>query len=334
MIKKTVVTAVALAFGVGGAVTVMAPAQASSSIPMTVTDRSDDPPNGGAGPVEADLEAGDPQDFWDGTGSFRINNYGETSSSGRHRSLYGTVGVTGSCPDGQVHIEAAAVFENLGPGSGVWYTGGFNVISADGVTTYPGATGTTIDSRYGGGAGVGDHDVSLSVTVPLSEVQAENVVLQATVEVGHNAQLKDWLLKEFTSTATLLCPPDAADDTVVGVGTGPFEVSPLDNDTAETATTDTPATLTTSSLRVWDGDSWETSATIAGQGTWTVDTATGTVQFTPEEGFTGDATIEYQVSNSDGVSSTADMTVTIPGEGADDEVIAPPRNGDHLRSAG
>ena len=51
---------------------------------------------------------------------------------------------------------------------------------------------------------------------------------------------------------------------------------------------------------------------VAGQGTWSVDTATGDVTFTPEAGFTGAPTpVTYTVEDTAGnVSNTATITLT------------------------
>ena len=51
---------------------------------------------------------------------------------------------------------------------------------------------------------------------------------------------------------------------------------------------------------------------VAGEGTWSVDTTTGEITFTPEPGFTGDPTpISYTVDDNDGnTSNEATVTVT------------------------
>ena len=52
------------------------------------------------------------------------------------------------------------------------------------------------------------------------------------------------------------------------------------------------------------------SVTVPGEGTWTV--VSGQVRFTPVAGFTGDADLDYQVTNTAGQTVTATMTVTYP----------------------
>ncbi|RUQ09765.1 tandem-95 repeat protein [Curtobacterium sp. HSID17257] len=51
---------------------------------------------------------------------------------------------------------------------------------------------------------------------------------------------------------------------------------------------------------------------VAGQGTYAVDPTTGTVTFTPAQGFTGTAAaVTYQVADTGGVTATATITVTV-----------------------
>ncbi|WP_213283547.1 DUF11 domain-containing protein [Cellulomonas hominis] len=54
-----------------------------------------------------------------------------------------------------------------------------------------------------------------------------------------------------------------------------------------------------------------TELVVAGEGTWTVDPATGAITFTPQPGFTGDPTpVGYQVSDVDGNVTAAQVLVT------------------------
>lgn len=301
----------ALAFSTGGA------AQADTTGSLSVTDSTAALPgvNPLRPPEAADLAAGDPQNFWDG-GSFRINGYGESSAGGLHRSVAATVpAVASPCSDAQVTIHASAVFENLGPDSGWWWTGGLSVMDSD-FNDYPGATGTSIDSRVPPGAGVGDHDVDISVTVPLSELVAGNVVIVGTIETGHDGLVKDWLLKDFSATYSLACPPVVVDDTPTGVVGEDLTFDPLANDTAESGTTGSPASFDVSTLELEDPNhpgSWTTGPlTIPGEGTYTVNTSTGEVTFEPVDGFTGEATkVPYRVENTDGLPGEGSITVTL-----------------------
>jgi len=59
----------------------------------------------------------------------------------------------------------------------------------------------------------------------------------------------------------------------------------------------------------------KTTVVVVGQGTWTVNTSTGEVTFTPEAGFTGNAEIEYHVSNIFNKTAKAKMTVVVAPSG-------------------
>ncbi|MCB9390199.1 MAG: cadherin-like domain-containing protein [Acidimicrobiia bacterium] len=50
---------------------------------------------------------------------------------------------------------------------------------------------------------------------------------------------------------------------------------------------------------------------ISGEGTYEVDPVTGEVTFTPEDGFVGESTVDYVVSDDDGNVSEATITVTV-----------------------
>jgi CshA-type fibril repeat protein len=64
---------------------------------------------------------------------------------------------------------------------------------------------------------------------------------------------------------------------------------------------------------------WVTSLAVAGEGTWSVDPATGTVTFRPEAGFLVDPTpIGYRVTDANGLSATATVTVDYVPAAADD----------------
>lgn len=54
-----------------------------------------------------------------------------------------------------------------------------------------------------------------------------------------------------------------------------------------------------------------TSLTLAGEGTWVINTTTGTITFTPDNGFSGNPTpIVYRVADADGYYDTATVTLT------------------------
>lgn len=63
-------------------------------------------------------------------------------------------------------------------------------------------------------------------------------------------------------------------------------------------------------------DSLTVSGTTPAQGSWTVNPVTGIITFTPAPGFVGTATANYTVTDLDGKTSTAVMTVTVAGVAA------------------
>ena len=85
-------------------------------------------------------------------------------------------------------------------------------------------------------------------------------------------------------------------------------VDVLDNDLAGT-----DATLVPGSVQLQDpaDGTWKTTVTVAGEGTWTVDTTTGKVTFDPEASFTGTGTIAYRVTDSDDNTDAATLEVTL-----------------------
>ncbi|OII13739.1 tandem-95 repeat protein [Curtobacterium sp. MCBA15_008] len=77
-----------------------------------------------------------------------------------------------------------------------------------------------------------------------------------------------------------------------------------------TVTTNDSSNVVASSVRLVQGAALVTELPVAGQGTWTVDTATGTVTFTPAAGYTGDPTpVRYSVQDAAGHATTAVVTV-------------------------
>ena len=68
-----------------------------------------------------------------------------------------------------------------------------------------------------------------------------------------------------------------------------------------------------STTRLYDAVSgtWKTTVTVAGQGTWTVNTSTGVVSFAPVPTFTGDAVLAYRVQDEVGQVAASTVTVTV-----------------------
>ncbi|MEM9214533.1 MAG: DUF4347 domain-containing protein [Cyanobacteria bacterium P01_F01_bin.150] len=127
--------------------------------------------------------------------------------------------------------------------------------------------------------------------------------------------------------ATII-PPTAGDDTTTAPAGTPVTINPLLNDTDDggldpttVVLTNPPAGSTVSS----DGK----SLTVPGQGTWTVNSTTGEITFTPVPGFTGNPTaVGYTVRDNTGAISNA-ATVRInyftPGQ-----LVAPTASDDVL----
>lgn len=100
--------------------------------------------------------------------------------------------------------------------------------------------------------------------------------------------------------------PTATPDTPTTVQDQLVTFNPVTNDSAVGGTT-----LDATSVRLLDGSTPVTTLTTA-DGTYTVDTSTGEITFTPTPGFTGTAgAVSYQVADSNGQLDTATITVTV-----------------------
>ncbi|WP_345375540.1 Ig-like domain-containing protein [Frondihabitans cladoniiphilus] len=112
-----------------------------------------------------------------------------------------------------------------------------------------------------------------------------------------------------TATVTLTVPPlaDAVNDTASGTPGQPVTIDPLSNDSPTSGATLDPASLTL--IDPVTGAHVRT-VTLAGKGTFAI--VGGRVVFTPVAGFTGNATVQYQVTDSDGVTVTATIAVAYP----------------------
>ena len=103
--------------------------------------------------------------------------------------------------------------------------------------------------------------------------------------------------------------PTAQDDLATTLQGTPVTLAALANDTSDPAAPLDPASLKL--LKPTDG-SYVTSVTIPGEGTYTVDPATGDVTFTPQKSFHGTATpVTYQVKDEAGQIATALIRVTV-----------------------
>ncbi len=153
---------------------------------------------------------------------------------------------------------------------------------------------------------------SLTVVYTQSVTEAPGAVLANTGSVVDRGEPGD---NTATSTVTVIGPPTATDDTDTGntIGTA-VTVDLLANDAGTSADLDPSSVV----LRDPAGD-WVTSLVVPGEGTWTVDTTTGHVTFTPEPGFLVDPTpVDYRVSDTNGLTATATVTVDYVPAAADD----------------
>ena len=143
----------------------------------------------------------------------------------------------------------------------------------------------------------------------------------ATAPVGERKaiayKVTDVLGQTVTSTLTPVIPPapTIVDDTSTGPWNTAQKLTPVANDTAGTGTT-----LVSTSVKICAASSVGASAaavcsgttlTVAGEGTYTVN-SDGTVSFVPLPTFFGKATtIKYSVSDAVGQVATANISVTV-----------------------
>jgi uncharacterized repeat protein (TIGR01451 family) len=157
-------------------------------------------------------------------------------------------------------------------GQGTW-----TIDAATGVVTFtpePAFTGTTVPAAY-----------------------------RVTDSLGHSAD----------STVTITVDPivpDAVDDSATTGYLTPVTVSVLGNDAAGAVSAPlVPGSVVLTSPAATNGGR---TLAVPGQGTWTIDAATGAVTFTPVAGFTGAATpVEYRVADTNGTTDLATVTVTV-----------------------
>ncbi len=189
--------------------------------------------------------------------------------------------------------------------------------------TGPGTVGAWIDWNENGvfdsgeaaptqTCGSGTNTVDFSWTVPSDVASASHSYLRLRIgpdaaSVASPTGVATSGEDEDYSFRMVVPQPVATDDTATTPYKTAVTLAPLSNDTAASGTTFDP-----SSVRLYNGSGWATSATTAGQGTYVVDAATGHVTFTPVAGFTGTATpVAYQVTDSLGRTAQANITPTV-----------------------
>ena len=121
-----------------------------------------------------------------------------------------------------------------------------------------------------------------------------------------------------TTTALPIKPPSATDNIVsVGSGNGSVTLDVVADDQNGTF----PLDRTTVSLTVpagatnivTDADGDIVGFDVPGEGTWSVDTTTGAVTFSPNAGYVGDPTpIDYSVDDTQGNTATATIAINYP----------------------
>ncbi|MGY3090756.1 putative repeat protein (TIGR01451 family) [Hymenobacter sp. UYAg731] len=146
----------------------------------------------------------------------------------------------------------------------------------------------------------------------LTELNATNAKLTATATLATLTNGNQGT-SEFSGTAAVLAAPTANNDfaTTTANPAAPITFSAIANDTpADGSLVGTTINLNPNNIA---GQS-ATTFTVAGQGTFTtVGVAVGSVKFTPANlTFTGNVTIPYVISNSEGVvSNQANLTVSV-----------------------
>ncbi|MFT4187150.1 MAG: hypothetical protein QM621_01055, partial [Aeromicrobium sp.] len=113
--------------------------------------------------------------------------------------------------------------------------------------------------------------------------------------------------RTYTATITVTAVGEAADDQATASDSGPVVIDPLANDSVGTV-------LIPSSVRLIDPDTGLPVTELAadGVGTWTVDTTTGRIAFTPADGFTGAVPpVVYIVTGENGLTYGAMIELTI-----------------------
>ena len=146
-----------------------------------------------------------------------------------------------------------------------------------------------------------------------------------SVAPGGSGYIPTWTISNVASTVTplayqasaLLIPtisapagPSASNDSASTTAGTPVNISPWTNDTAGSYALRPGSILLCASGETAPACT-QTTVTIAGQGTFSVDTSTGIVTFTPVSGFTGTATVPYRILDWNGSATNAVITVTV-----------------------
>jgi CshA-type fibril repeat protein len=171
-------------------------------------------------------------------------------------------------------------------------------VTGGGIETaaYSGSFGTAFfDSDGNMFVGNNDSGAVFMISVPLTNLTA-SLFSTMGIAPGDGARC---------ANASVPVPPQAVNDTVA-VGCESTLIDVLANDVAG------DAAIVPSSVRLVEPGTSNhlTSLTIAGQGSYQVNTVTGAITFTPVEGFVGTVTLNYSVTDSDGLANEASMVIT------------------------
>ena len=239
-----------------------------------------------------------------------------------------TVAIENLGPDHMTQGDTVTLTDTL-PGSGaktitgISVSGGSNPDLERGAITCDAAVGDPMPSTLecsrpfqptaGAVDGVRGLDVgeTLTVTYTQTAAGAHGSELENTATVTDRA-VGDDNDTDTAVTTVVADPPVANDDSDLGNELGTtVSIDILVNDSGS---------ILTSSIRLFDPETdapTETSLIVAGEGEWSI--VGGVLTFTPEAGFEGDPTpVKYQVTDSNGLTDDATVTVTYVPEAVDD----------------
>jgi len=316
--------------GVGGSITGGGGGGGSSFVDPSATDISAVVGPKLVGSAQGPGAAGSVTLTWVGCDyDLAVTKTASTASTTIGQTLAWTVSVANMGPAAMTQGDTVTITDSL-PGSGtktitdISTTGGTNTalerapISCDAEVgdAMPATLECSRPYQPVGGAIVGTRGLDvgevLTITYQQTAVGAVNSVLQNTAAVTDRTpgDAND----SATASSTLVAdPPVARDDADLDNALGStVSVNVLGNDSG---------TIVPNSVTLYDPT---TSAAItsplvvSGEGTWTVSTG-GIITFAPEVGFTGNpAPVTYQVTDANGLTDLAEVTVTYLPEAADD----------------
>jgi gliding motility-associated-like protein len=159
-------------------------------------------------------------------------------------------------------------------------------------------------------AGVCESEVTVSAPILMTDNCSATTVINdysntadASGLYATGITVVNWILTdasgntaECSMTVTVLAPPVAEDDVVTTQQNTPISIDILANDS------DCNNNIDPSSVTVISDPE---------NGTYTVNSETGTVEFSPDENFSGTDVFTYSVCNADGLCDTANVTVTV-----------------------